>query len=232
MKRQLIVIATSLMAYTATAQEGKLVDKRDSLEYATITVNGQEWMAENLKFKIESSLDVIGQMNDTLDTRSDAEKTGYYYAIVDINKVIPEGWRIPTQKDLINLWGTYCTDPTSMFPSADAIEFITGDAGGTNSTGFSATKYGSFNISDMRGMNTAAERSKNTDASSFDAFSSAIDAAEGKTYSLVNSNDHGWYFKDDYGDIKYFYINGNNKFSVSISSRISNAYFIRLVRDN
>ena len=41
--------------------EGKLVDERDGLEYRIVTVHGQTWMAENLRYKVPNPVDSDGK---------------------------------------------------------------------------------------------------------------------------------------------------------------------------
>lgn len=215
-----------ITSYTS-AQTGTFKDKRDSTEYKTVVINGLTWTAENIKFEMKSNIAEINQINDTLIKNKEVEEVGYYYSIVDLQKAVPEGWRIPTKKDLEKLFENHSDNPTSMFASADALPYLVTEDKGTNATGFSASIYGSFSIYNMKKKNEQIRRAQNKDANSYDAFSTAMDNAEKTEYDVISKNDHGWYFKDEYGDVKSFSIS-NNKLKINMNA--NNAYFLRLVK--
>lgn len=67
-------------------------DSRDGELYETVTIDGREWFAENLRFHCRNSV-VLDDNNVYLDC------FGLLYTYHDAKKYIPEGWRLPTIED-------------------------------------------------------------------------------------------------------------------------------------
>jgi uncharacterized protein (TIGR02145 family) len=80
-------------------QAGELKDSRDNKKYATVTINQQTWMAENLKYKTEGVVIPGGNKPENVNTY------GYLYNWEVAQKVCPSGWRIPTEDDWKTLIG-------------------------------------------------------------------------------------------------------------------------------
>jgi len=70
------------------------VDERDNKEYQWITINGLKWMNENLNFKTQNS--------QCYENDSNCE-FGSFYESRDLQSVCPNGWRLPTIEELLNL---------------------------------------------------------------------------------------------------------------------------------
>lgn len=70
-------------------------DPRDGEQYKVLKLNdGNIWFAENLRYNANASLLADG-------------KSGRYYSGANIDKVAPQGWRIPTPKDWKKLFSAY-----------------------------------------------------------------------------------------------------------------------------
>ncbi|TLX72396.1 hypothetical protein E9993_17830 [Labilibacter sediminis] len=102
---------------------GKFMDPINEIEYKTITIGSQTWMAENLKGTKYSNGDVIGTTNKDADISSEnnpkyewsssrnegriwGELMGHYYTwyvAVDSRNVCPDGWHVSTREDWLKL---------------------------------------------------------------------------------------------------------------------------------
>jgi uncharacterized protein (TIGR02145 family) len=60
--------------------------------YRTIKISGQEWMADNLNYKVEGSHCYNGSLDN-------CKEYGRLYSFEDAKNVCPEGWRLPTSED-------------------------------------------------------------------------------------------------------------------------------------
>ena len=68
-------------------------DPRDGQVYKTIELNGQTWMAENLKFDVGEGCWFYG------DDPKNGEKYGRLYTWEAAKKACPPGWRLPTDEE-------------------------------------------------------------------------------------------------------------------------------------
>jgi uncharacterized protein (TIGR02145 family) len=227
-KRIILSVALFLSCQLSFGQEFK--DARDNKTYTTKEINGVTWMTQNLQYKFKSKLEAVNVYNDSITAKKNKE--GYFYAIADFSAVIPEGWRLPTMADVKKLYEKHSANPTAMFPSSAGAPFVDKTEGGTNETGFSIKKEGAINLKKYTSWKKQQSQAKNASNSSYDAFSSAIDNAEKTTHIPKDNSKSGWYCKDDYGDVVYFYYyNKTNKMEVASSSRnMSSAFHLRLVK--
>ncbi|MDP4238191.1 MAG: FISUMP domain-containing protein [Bacteroidota bacterium] len=72
---------------------GVFTDTRDNQQYKLIKIGNQIWMAENFRFRTDSSL--IYQ-NDSV---TNYKTYGRLYTIADANNSAPAGWHLPTVAD-------------------------------------------------------------------------------------------------------------------------------------
>jgi len=110
---------------------GAFTDPRDGEVYKTIKVDGQEWFAENLRFKCKnsSSLD-----NDEANDK----KYGRFYSGRIAPVVAPEGWHLPTFDEFIKLAEALGSKKRIDLASTEGWEGLSG----TNKTGFNAQPVG------------------------------------------------------------------------------------------
>jgi uncharacterized protein (TIGR02145 family) len=111
-----------MTAKRAAAEMGTFVDPRDSTEYKTCKIGNQVWLAENLKFELNSD-DCVAYDDDY----QYFDKYGYLYNEKGLEEAIPEGWHLPTRKE----WETVirfakkdsrCKDVLSVLASEEWIE--------------------------------------------------------------------------------------------------------------
>ncbi len=137
---------TTAYSDTVRSFKTKIVFKQitdfDGNKYNTIVINGQEWMAENLKTThlndgtpIQYSLSDDWSSNGSTpsycypydDEAYDTLGVSYNYYCVNTQKLCPVGWHIPTatEWDMLFEFVNYKTSPLSLYD-------------GTNATGFSS----------------------------------------------------------------------------------------------
>ena len=83
----------------STQQIGQFKDIRDGKIYKTIKIGFQVWLAENFAFKPDKGNYWIYENN-----QSNLSKYGYLYDWQTANKIVPEGWKLPTQNDFETLF--------------------------------------------------------------------------------------------------------------------------------
>lgn len=161
MKTKLFYIALSLLALiscdahrTIDIEEpsnkvsfGKFTDARDGYTYKTVTINGQTWMAENLRYCPGEPLDnpqvwsrtkpyyYVYKNYDEPDTKKNLRNYGIIYNYYAAQEAVPSGWRLPKTSDFYAL--------------IEAVEKMGSGSGDSNSTLFK-----------MMSPNSVSEREK------------------------------------------------------------------------
>lgn len=98
------------------ADAGTVKDLRDGQTYATVTIGGRVWMAENLNYETETSV-----VFPEYDGKSH-EKYGRLYAWEDAMDACPRDWRLPGEgdwNDLVAAVGDSATAGTKLKAARD-----------------------------------------------------------------------------------------------------------------
>ena len=82
--------------YTPNIENGVFIDPRDSLSYKIISIGGQTWFAENLRYESKGSYCYAGK-------KENCEKYGRLYTLKAAETACPEGWNIFTEGDFAKL---------------------------------------------------------------------------------------------------------------------------------
>lgn len=131
---------------------GSFVDSRDGRKYKTITIGNQEWMAENLDYKLDDSYCLN-------DKKENCRKYGRLYSeaaavsgkalqkngSLIVKGLCPDGWHLPTEDDFETLFETVgeknvaATKLTTSGGWGDCAH-----KGGTDDFAFSIVQSGNF----------------------------------------------------------------------------------------
>ena len=136
---------SSPIEYTAhIARASSFTDTRDGETYGTITVEGQTWMADNLRW--------AGGLSDVNDQAPD-ETYGRYYTWLAARSACPDGWHLPTTSEWEDLEVNMGLPPTErgFFHSDNRIGRAMkttsgwdGDGNGSNTVGFNVVPAGTW----------------------------------------------------------------------------------------
>ena len=154
-------VSKSLLKYDpALVEYDSVKDPRDGRVYKTVTIDGETWLAENLKYK--TSLISESTCYPNADT---CEYFGRYYSWSAAKNACPEGWFLPSAQDWRGLldklsatspWGileTVCSTDT-MFVGANHGKNVYG-----LNIGFSPF-YESSNASSTNGFNLGKKKAR------------------------------------------------------------------------
>jgi uncharacterized protein (TIGR02145 family) len=92
-----IILSVLLIACSGTKT---LVDPRDHQEYTISKIKGKWWTTRNMNFAVDG----YQYYNNEAEN---AQKSGKMYTWFQAQKVCPPGWRLPTEKELIDLFLPY-----------------------------------------------------------------------------------------------------------------------------
>ena len=109
---------------------GSFLDKRDGHVYKTITIGTQEWMAENLAYKLHNGCKYYN------DDSQNGAIYGLLYNYYALKRACPKGWHIPTDAEWQQLEynaGMSARDTSQLFFRGNiAPSFFTGGSTGLN----------------------------------------------------------------------------------------------------
>jgi uncharacterized protein (TIGR02145 family) len=119
----------------AEADSTLLVDKRDGQVYRTVKIGEQVWMAENLNY--QGDFTSYCYENDD----ENCEKYGRMYSPDDAKTACPEGWRLPSAQDFVDLENNTGKDMSAL-RTTDGWE----SGNGSDLYGFSLYPAGRYSI--------------------------------------------------------------------------------------
>lgn len=96
MKTIITIILICCLLQAQPSKTNTFTDKRDGQTYSIIELNGLKWFGENLNYKTENSRYFSEDSSVIADC-------GRFYNVYDAMKVCPEGWRLPTKKEVKKL---------------------------------------------------------------------------------------------------------------------------------
>ena len=133
--------------YDATANT--LKDLRDGQVYKTVKIGDQVWMAENLNFETAAS-------SCYNDSSKYCDKYGRLYTWTAAMNACPDGWRLPSETDFVNLIkavGGEKEAGTKLKFTSGWNDYEGESGNGTDAFGFSALPAGAGNAGHYGGMN-------------------------------------------------------------------------------
>jgi uncharacterized protein (TIGR02145 family) len=195
-----------------TLQYGTMSDQQGNT-YKTILIGNQEWMAENLNTSIYRNGDQIPTgltssqwanattpawcyYGDNPSYQCPHGKLYNWYAVADSRNLCPVGWHVPTDAEwqsMANILGGLGVAGGKM-KSAGLTYWTSGNAGGTNLSGFSAIASGnrSYNGSSANLGTLHTFWSSTPDISTVDAVLFRLHSGQSKLERFVWNNRFGF----------------------------------------
>lgn len=169
----------------SAAEMGTFVDTRDGTEYKTCKIGKQVWLAENLKFELDSD-DCVAYDDDY----QYFDKYGYLYSENGLEEAIPEGWHLPTRKE----WETMirfakkdsrCKDVLSVIASDEWIKSSSDKYGFSMVAGGMRDCGDDFDLLDFSAHFWCVENERRYSSVSFEDGVDEIDDEEVPCYASV-----------------------------------------------
>lgn len=82
-----------LLSFLTNDTPDSVSDPRAGEVYQTVQLNGLNWFKENLRFRSESKSDTLIPL----------DQYGVFYLFEEVKTACPEGWRLPTEKEVKDL---------------------------------------------------------------------------------------------------------------------------------
>lgn len=106
----LISTAILFFALNSSAQKtGKFTDNRDGKKYDIVKIGSTVWMADNLAYEAKKNCWVYNSDKNNL------EKYGYLYTWAIANRICPQGWKLPSVKDVEELYKNIRIDESKRY---------------------------------------------------------------------------------------------------------------------
>ena len=122
--------------------EGTFTDPRDGNVYKTVEINGQTWLAENLRFEGVKHYTPNLQRNirdKPKDINPDnITEFGFLYTWYSAMRACPEGWHLPTKEEFEELLNVAATE--------QGLNLIAKVYGGKDTLGFKALCAGGYDL--------------------------------------------------------------------------------------
>lgn len=128
------VLASYAFATPKSVKKNEVRDKRDKQTYRTIIVDGRQWMADNLNYKIEGSFCYK-------DDDDQCMAYGRLYTWDAAVKACPSGFRLPSHEDFESLWTAAGADFNAGYLLKTDYGW-NGDTNGNDTLKFSAMPAG------------------------------------------------------------------------------------------
>lgn len=164
--KKIILLKIALFLIIAPKISMAQVVDIDSNSYKTVTINNQNWMAENLNVSRFNNGDIIPQVQDInkwnklktpawcyYENNSGESKTYgklyNWYAISDNRGLAPEGWHIPSDnefKSLSDYLGGDMISGEKLKANTGWKGYLGTNANGTNESGFNCIGAGGTSI--------------------------------------------------------------------------------------
>ena len=125
------------------AENNTLTDYRNGLEYRTVKIGDQIWMAKNMNYDIDGKGYICGYGRKQSTVGGDCSKYGRLYSWYTANTVCPKGWHLPTKDE----WMTLINYAGGVEKAGRRLRGRTQNQwdDSTNDYGFSALPAGKYN---------------------------------------------------------------------------------------
>ena len=159
-----LLLFTVNFSFSQLFTPGSGVTDVDGNNYLTININGQEWMAENLRTTTYANGNPIPNVTDSMQWSSlttgawthynnDNQYENPYgklynwYTVADTRNVCPTGWHVPTDAEYTLLTDYLGGEPVAggKMREAGTSHWASPNTGATNSSGFTGLPGGKLN---------------------------------------------------------------------------------------